>query len=149
MKTRVPIFPGTVTESGIRFEPVHVDLRRAYFRSLVGKPVEIIVRKKRNKRTLDQNSALHVLLTQWAYEEGHEVDDLKRDLLGTVFGWSEKASPLTAQRLPLKPHTSDLSVEEMSFLIERTLQLAAECGVHLESPGEYKERKQRDWKAAS
>jgi hypothetical protein len=88
------------------------------------------------RRTSAQNDAFHALIRPWAREEGHDVDELKRDLLGTVFGWVE--SPLGASRVPLQPHTSRLTTAQFSELMERTVQLAAECGVVLQLPDEYR-----------
>jgi len=106
-----------------------------------GDDVEITIQPMRRRRTKAQNAAFYAaLLAPWAEQEGHDIDDLKRDLLGTIFGWSEKKSPLTGQPVPLKPHTSDLTVEEGSIFIDRTLQIAAECGVFLMAPDEHKER---------
>lgn len=109
-----------------------------------GDDIEITVAPKRSRRTKAQNAAFYAaLLAPWAEQEGHDVDDLKRDLLGTIFGWSDKKSPLTGQPVPLKAHTSDLTVEEGSIFIDRSIQIAAECGVFLLAPDEYREKKGR------
>ena len=88
------------------------------------------------RRTAAQNDAYHAMLRPWAREEGHDIDELKRDLLGTVFGWVE--SPLGESRVPLEPRTSSLTTEQFSELIERTVEIAAECGVVLQLPDEYR-----------
>lgn len=87
------------------------------------------------RRTVAQSDGFHAMITPWAKEEGHDIADLKRDLLGTVFGWVD--SPLGETRVPLKPHTSELTVEEFSELMNRTVEIAATCGVLLELPDEY------------
>lgn len=88
------------------------------------------------RRTPAQNDFFHAAIMPWAREEGHRIDDLKRDLLGIVFGWED--SPLREARVPKKPHTSQLTKEEFSELIERTVEIAAECGVVLQLPEEYR-----------
>jgi hypothetical protein len=87
------------------------------------------------RRTMAQNDAFHSMITPWAKDEGHNVDELKRDLLGTVFGWAE--SPLKETRVPLKPRTSSLTVEEFSELMTRTADIAADCGYLVQLPSEY------------
>lgn len=87
------------------------------------------------QRSAAQNDGFHAMITPWAKDEGHNVDDLKRDLLGTVFGWAE--SPLKETRVPLKPRTSALTVEEFSELITRTADIAADCGYVIQLPSEY------------
>lgn len=91
------------------------------------------------RRTAAQNDAFHAMITPWAKDEGHNVDELKRDLMGTIFGWEE--SPLGHTRVPMKPSTSALTVDEFSFLIERTADIAADCGYVIQLPSEYKEAK--------
>lgn len=122
---------------------------RAFIATLKGCEVEVEIREKRKKRTLDQNSGFHAMLTPWARDEGHNITELKRDLLGEVFGWSETVSPLSQNRMPLIAHTSDLSVAQFSELIERTLDIAAGTGYVLEAPNEYTARKEHERKAAA
>ena len=45
-----------------------------------------------------------------------------------------------------EPHTSKLSRAKYSELIERTLEIAGECGVILVAPNEYRERKAKEAK---
>lgn len=141
-------FIGFIDEMGkIRWDfPSQV---RAFMQTLVNCEVEVEIREKRKKRTLDQNAGFHAMLTPWARDEGHNITELKRDLLGEVFGWSDKISPLSANRTPMIAHTSELSVAQFSELIERTLEIAAGCGYVLEAPNEYRERKEKARRAAA
>ena len=108
----------------------------AYLKHLAGHEVEVEIRKRRSRRSADQNRGFHAMIAPWAKSEGHDVDDLKSDLMGTVFGWAEKRT-LADNRVPLRRHTSELNTAEFSELIDRTLQIAAECGVILQAPDEY------------
>lgn len=101
-----------------------------------GTAVVIELYERPVRRTSAQNDFFHAAIMPWAREEGHRIDDLKRDLLGIVFGWED--SPLREARVPKKPHTSQLTKEEFSELIERTVEIAAECGVVLQLPDEYR-----------
>jgi hypothetical protein len=91
------------------------------------------------RRTAAQNDGFHAMITPWARDEGHNVDELKRDLLGVIFGWV--GSPLGDTRVPLKPSTSGLTVTEFSELITRSADIAASHGYILQLPSEYKEAK--------
>lgn len=116
---------------------------KAFVARFKGCEIEVEIRERRKKRSLDQNAGFHAMITPWAQDEGHDITELKRDLMGEIFGWSETVSPLSQSRVPLKPHTSKLTVAEFSELIERTLEIAARMGVILEAPNEYLERKEK------
>lgn len=87
----------------------------AHLRAIAGKPVEIVFRKPRSKRSLDQNAYAH----KWPFriiadEMGESVEAAKLCILGEKFGWYEVRGHL----IPVKPSTSALTVEEFNELIE-------------------------------
>ena len=100
-----------------------------------GTDIVIEMFEKPVRRSMAQNDAFHAMVRPWAKEEGWDIDELKRDLLGTVFGW--EGSPLGENRVPKKPHTSQLTKEEFVELMERTVEIAARQGVILQLPDEY------------
>lgn len=117
MKSAIPIFHGRIDPDG-RFELAahELGLRRAYFKSLAGQSVEITVRKERTQRTLDQNAYLHavpfpLLAEYW----GEDIETTKLLVLGECWGWRETSG---GNRLPIKPSTSRLTVDESTHLIE-------------------------------
>ena len=113
----IPLFHGRITSDG-KFELADAerDLRRTYFRALAGKNVEIIVRKERTKRSLDQNAYLHAVPFPLLAEEwGEDIETTKLLVLGECFGWKELRD---GHRLPIKPSSAALTVEEASHLIE-------------------------------
>lgn len=125
---------------------------RAYMRGQMrGKEVEVEVREKGRKRSDKQNKALHAMLTPWCVEEGHYMDDLKRDLLRAIFGTRDVKNAITGDvQLELdKPHTSQLTVREFCHLMEQACVIAAECGVILQLPDEYKAMKAEAAKQAA
>jgi hypothetical protein len=91
------------------------------------------------------------MISPWAKAEGHRIDDLKRDLLRAIFGEQEHVNPITGEITMVlrEPHTSKLNRAKYSELIERTLEIAAECGHVLEAPHEYRERKAREARRAN
>lgn len=120
------------------------DAYRAFMqKQMAGKVVEVEIREKGRKRTLAQNNGLHVMLTPWCLQEGHYMDDLKRDLLEAIFGTREIENAITGQIVTVleKPHTSRLTVAEFCHLMEQACVIAAGCGVRLVLPDEYKQMK--------
>ena len=138
MSMDAPAFLGLVDDSG----RVHPDFPRqfhGYCKRFVGDEVEIIVRKRKTKRSDRQNRAMWALLHEWARnQEGTTVGSLKDDVMGITFGWTDP-SPMTGRVYPRCPNTSNLSVEDFCTVIEAILQLAAEhSGVVLLAPDEYR-----------
>lgn len=109
-----------------------------------GEEVTITIRAGEEPKTRRQEKGFHAMIQPWAKKEGHRIDDLKLDLLGEVFGWSEARSPLSGRLMPNEMHTSTLSKKKYSELIERTLQIAAECGQILKAPDEYRMEKEAE-----
>ena len=134
------IFYGCIRDGLLVLNERH--LLRDAFRSWPNGPVEVEIRPRRSRRSLAQSAGFHAMLTPWARDEGHNIDDLKRDLLREVFGTVERPNAVTgAVELDLaEPHTSGLDVAQFSQLIERTLEIAARCGYVLIAPSEWRER---------
>jgi hypothetical protein len=145
------VFLGTVDEDG-RIRLDFPQQQRAYCkRKLAGECVDVIIAPQGVLKTRLQESGFHAMITPWARDEGHQIDDLKRDLLRAIFGEREHLNPITGEVTMVlrEPHTSTLSRAKYNELIERTLEIAAECGHILEAPHEYRERKAREAKQAT
>lgn len=119
MRHQIPIFRGRVSDSA-QLEPAtdEREYRRAYLQTLKGQNVEIVIRKERTKRSLDQNAYLHsVPFPLLAEELGYEsIEELKLALMGECFGYH--IDKVSGRELPIKPHTSNMSVDECSHFIE-------------------------------
>ena len=88
-----------------------------HLRGLIGKPVEVTVKGKRRQRSLDQNSYLHAaVFPPLAEKFGNTIDEVKYALMGECFGW--KRDPISGREVPIKPHTSDMTVEEARQFID-------------------------------
>lgn len=135
VKTAIPIFHGRVTTDGV-FELAHDEkqLRQTYFRSLAGSNLEIVVRKERTKRSLDQNAYIHAIpFPIFAEYWGEDIETTKLLLLGEKFGWKDTQGV----RLPVKPKTSDLTTDEMSEFIEwMPMWGMTHFGLHIPLPNE-------------
>ena len=140
------VFLGIVDEQG----KIHLDFpqqQRAYCkRKLAGQSVDVIIAPQGEMKSRLQEKGFHAMIQPWAKEAGHRIDDLKADLLLDIFGELEHVNPITGEvsMVPRERHTSTLSRAKYSELIERTLEIAAECGVILEAPQEYRQRKERE-----
>jgi hypothetical protein len=141
------VFQGTVDREG----KIHLAFpaqQRAYCRAkLAGQCVDVIIAPAGAMKTRLQEQGYHAMLGPWL-KEGHRIDDLKRDLLRAIFGEMEHVNPITGEIVMVlrEPHTSTLNRAQYSELIERTLEIAAECGVVLEAPNEYRRRKEQEAK---
>lgn len=140
------VFVGTVDAEG----EVHLDFprqQRAYCkRKLAGQPVDVIIAPQGHAKTRLQEKGFHAMLSPWAKEEGHRIEDLKRDVLREVFGEQEHVNPITGEvtMVLVEPRTSQLNRAQYCELIERTLDIGAACGVVLIAPNEYRELKEKE-----
>lgn len=112
-----PIFHGDVTDDArLVLDETERDKRRLHLSGLAGRRVEVIVRRERTQRSIDQNAYLHavpfaLLAEYW----GEDMETTKLLCLGECFGWKNTRD---GHRIPIKPSTSALTVEETSHLIE-------------------------------
>ena len=102
-----------------------------------GTAVEYEVRPRLMHRTERQSRAFHAMVGYWAPKRGVAPDDLKKQLLGEVFGHIDVQRDGEVVRELAEPHTAKLSVEKFVLLIDETLRLAAEDHVLLAAPDEY------------
>ncbi len=143
MNADVPEFELNVDTAG-RVSFAHPGQARAYLRGkFAGQCIVGQFYEHRAKRSDRQNRAAHVLLSLWAKERGWGVDALKQFVLGRVFGWLEFADPQSGEvcKVLAEPHTSRLSMAQFCTFIESVLELAAEDGVWLQAPDEYRKAK--------
>lgn len=143
MTSEVPEFELNVsTEGCLTF--AHPGQAHAYLRGkFAGQCIVGQFYEHRAKRSGLQNRALHALASAWGRERGWRIEDLKQFLLAKVFGWLEFIDPLTGEvyKVLAEPHTSTLKMGQFCELIEATLELAAEDGVVLLAPDEFKRQK--------
>jgi hypothetical protein len=145
------VFLGVVDAEG-RVRLDFPQQQRAYCkRKLAGQCVDVIIAPQGALKTRLQESGFHAMISPWARAEGLSIEDLKRDLLREIFGLREHVNPITGEVVMVlrEPHTSTLNRAKYSELIERTLDIAAECGHVLEAPNEYTERKRKDAERAA
>lgn len=125
---------GRIANAAIR------EVVRTAFSSFGGKHVDINIVLHRQKRTLDQNAYLHAepfpkLAAKW----GESVARTKLICMGQFWGW--EPCRITGTLLPVKAHTSDMSVPECTTFIDWLIPWAnVEHGVDVELPSTWAER---------
>lgn len=146
MTADIPEFELTVDDCGhVRF--AHPAQAHAYLRGkFAGQVIVGQFYPHREKRSDRQNRGFHAMVAPWAKAEGHRIDDLKDDLLAAVFGTVEVVSLVTGEvkQVLAEPHTSKLTVGQFCELVDRTLEIAAEQGVILVAPDEYRRTKEKE-----
>lgn len=139
MKTLVPIFHGWISAQGkLQLAESEQGLRRAHLQTLIGQNVEIIVRRKRSQRSLDQNKwhwgiAIPLIADALGYDK-HEYEDLHYAIVAKCFGthFDEKLQ----QQVP-NAHSSGLTTVQFSELMEWEVRWAAtEFGIVVPLPNE-------------
>lgn len=112
----IPIFTGHVDEAGkLSLTEQQRCYRRAWLDTLKGQDVEVVIRKKRRQRSLQQSNYLHAVpFAILAEFFGEDIETTKLLVLGECFGWRD----VQGGRIPVKPSTAALTVEETSHLIE-------------------------------
>ena len=89
--------------------------------------LELVLRPYKENRSLEQNDMFHAWCGSIAEKTGHSKSEINDILLETVFGTEEYLNLKKEKRTRLK-QTSGLTKNEMSELIERTVQIGIELG---------------------
>jgi hypothetical protein len=110
----------------------------AVLRKLAGKRIEVVFRKPKSKRSLDMNAYLHSTNGPFrllAEHFGEDIAGIKLALAGECFGWVY--SKTIRREVPVKPHSSDWTVEDSKYFVDWVIPWAArEHGVLIPLPGE-------------
>ena len=92
--------------------------------------LELILRPYKENRSLEQNDMFHAWCGSIAEKTGHSKAEIKDILLETVFGTEEYLNLKKEKRTRLR-QTSGLTKNEMSELIERSVQIGIELGADI------------------
>ena len=93
-------------------------------------PYEVIVRPYKSSRSVEQNNLLHSWIREIGNETGHTVEEIKDHICAEFLGTKDYVG-LDGEPKSRVITTSELSVEEMSALIERVTELGALVGAQL------------------
>ena len=92
--------------------------------------LELILRPYKENRSLEQNDMFHAWCGSIAEKTGHSKAEIKDILLETTFGSEEYLNLKKEKRTRLR-QTSGLTKNEMSELIERSVQIGIELGADI------------------
>jgi hypothetical protein len=125
-----PIFQGTVNPEG-QLQLKEPYAFKGHLRSLAGKPIEVVVRVKRNRRSLEANAFYWGVVVPLLGEEfGYDKQDM-HDVLAMHFLRIENC-PVTGA--PRRKHTPDCDTKEFSEYVDACIRLGAEHGVIFPAP---------------
>ena len=87
-----PVFGGRVVGGRVEFDPAEAHARRQHLATLDGQRVEVVIRKRKTQRSLQQSAwlwgvALPLLAESFGYDR-HEHESLHYQLLAECFGSS-------------------------------------------------------------
>ena len=107
-------------------------------RSHAGQRVEVVIRRRRSQRSIDQNKYIHgvpfkLLAEAFGYDKD-EMPALKLALMGECWGY--QTNELTGREFPRKPHTSDMTTDECGQFIEWLIRFGAKHDVLIPLPNE-------------
>lgn len=130
----MPTFTGVVDAKGA----LHLDATavfKAYLSKLANAPIELIVRRKRQKRTLKANSYWWgVVIPEIADSLGHlehEHEAVHDAVVRHIAGLKPDCDP----RLQIRVSTADMDMDDFGVLIEATVIWAAtELGIVVPDP---------------
>lgn len=135
----IPVFHGEVSDDGrLLLAAAEQGLRLGYLKRLAGKPVEVIIRPQRKRRSDQQNRwhwgvAVPLIAQELGYEK-HEHADVHYALVAKCFG--TKFDPKLQQEIP-HVRSSGLTTAQFSELMEWEVRFAAtELGLVIPMPHE-------------
>lgn len=129
-----PIWRGRVLSGGLLVLDRPQDYAR-YTRSLAGRFVEVVLRRQRTQRSLQQNNFYFgVVVTLLAAHCGYEKDEM-HNVLAMRFLRMEDCV-IMGVRIPRRRHTPDTDTTEFSEYLDACIRLAAELGVVVPDPRE-------------
>lgn len=129
---------------------LHLDLPRRQYLALcrarfAGQRVEVEIRLRKSQRSTRANRLFWALLTPWAKELGYTPEELKDELLGLLWGWEERKSPLdgSPRYVPKRARSSKLNTADFAELIDFMVMKAAETGYVMTLPDDLRAKKGR------
>lgn len=98
-----------------------------------GKQIEIVVQKKRNVRSLQQNRLWWLYVTIISESLGYEKDEM-HDILKFKFLKRERVVESTGEIIPYLESTTRLTRSEFSNVVDAVIRWAAEMDIVLPEP---------------
>lgn len=136
----VPVFHGVVSVDGTQLVLAGAErhLRHGYLKHLAGQSIDVVIRKHRNRRSVQQNRwhwgiAVPLIAHELGYDK-HEHEDVHYALVAKCFGTRFDAK--LRQEIP-NVRSSRLTTAQFAELMEWEVRWAAsEYGIVVPLPGE-------------
>lgn len=129
-----PIFRGKIENGKICLD--RRDEFAQHIASLNGKPVELILRREKAKRSSPQNSYYWAVVVKMLSEHcGYDSEEM-HEALKWRFLWRDGGVEAGGSPLITAKSTASLSTKEFSEYVEQCRMLAAGMGVVIPGPGE-------------
>jgi hypothetical protein len=109
----------------------------ACLKDRAGKPTEVVVRRPKSKRSLEMNAYLHSETGPFhllAEHFGEDIAGIKYALMGQCWGWVY--SEVCGREVPIKAHTSEMTIEESKYFVDWVIPFGAANGVQIALPNE-------------
>lgn len=120
--------------------PFELEKFKGYVNQLYAQKAVVEVKKKLPKRSLSQNSYLHLILSWFACETGYSVEEVKLDYFKKRCNqdlFERKKVNKQGKEITFLRSSAELSTGEMTVAIERFRNYAsAEAGIYLPGPNE-------------
>ena len=115
---------------------IEINKARTRFNDLASQGKTIELKEKRKKRTISQNSYLHLILNAFGLNFGYTMQEVKqhffKELINPeIFNNGEKHGLITIQDWR---STADLNTKELTTAIDRFLDYSAKQGYLLPNP---------------
>lgn len=131
------VFASAVSESA-RLSIDDLPRWREALKFFAGKRCETVLRAPKSRRSLDLNNYWHSEtgpFRLFAEHVGESIPGIKLALLGHCFGWT--FSSAAGREIPVKGHTSELTVDEGKFFTDWMITFGAtEYGLLIPKPQE-------------
>lgn len=112
---------------------------------LIKKGSKVELTEKFGKRSTDQNSYFHAIITIFACDYGETLDYVKQEIFKRqvnpetfVF---ERINRITGETREALKSSSELTTQEMNTAIERFLNYSSSVGIYIMTADEYKENR--------
>ena len=114
---------------------------REYLAKLIESESKCELKKIHPKRSLSQNSYLHVLFTLWGQEFGYTIDEAKHTIkcaIGYTYNKDLESLNGVIDNPDFYTKTSEMDSKELTLFIDKIRDWSADaCGLYLPSPAEY------------
>lgn len=122
--------------------PLHVKQAIEKIKHFIEQGKRFELKAKNDRRSISQNSYLHLILTWFAIETGYTLEEVKQDIFKklvnpNIFYEGEFEGKISGLKVERFRSTASLDKLEMTLAIERFRDFSSkECGIYLPEPSD-------------